>query len=277
MSHTRNIFASLSVFAVLLGTSSLASAQVMPPQPAGAPVGGVEFFLPTYVTPAGNCACWDSDGATNGGYNPETASAIFSACYYPQVGYNLYVVHRTVPNGPVCYAEFVCGQPTYTDGLGNTVQARAMVADGPDGGANTEVLYSEINTNCTNCAMSPLKGWIGYQGGPMTNVAPELLNIEYVQSYSQLGGNYDWANGTWSGTTGNPMNDGDGFRLPYCTGTFGTVSLPAFPPFDLTLLLVALLLPGRKLIPPLPQPPSMRIISRGRTFEGFSFLALGFF
>jgi hypothetical protein len=239
MSRSYAAFASLSVFALLLGTSSIAAAQVMPPQPSNAPVGGVEFFLPTYVTPAGNCACWDSDGATNGGYDPATASAIFSVCYYPQVDpggnpYNVYVTHHTVPTGSACGFEFVCGRPSYTDPLGNTVQARPMMVDGPESNPSTAVLYSEIQTNCTDCSMSPLKGWVGYQGGPMTGVAPQLLNMEYGQSYSQLGGIYNWSDGTWSGIAGNAMYDGNGYSLPYCTGSFDSISLPAFPPLNMT-------------------------------------------
>jgi hypothetical protein len=239
MSHTRNMFASLSVFTILLGASSIASAQVIPPQPIGAPSGGVEFFLPTYVTASGKCACWDSDGAVNGGYNPETASAIFGVCYENMVApdgtpYTLYMTGRTVPNAGSCYAEFVCGQPNYTDSNGVTQPARAMYSSGPDLDPNTEVIYSEIDTECTNCNLSPLKGWIGYQGSGMNGVAPELMNISFSSALveTQLGGFYDWSSGNWSGG-GNYLNNGSGYQLPYCVGTYTPQSYPAFPPLNM--------------------------------------------
>lgn len=239
MSRSYAAFASLSVFALLLGTSSIASAQVIPPQPAGAPAGGVEFFLPTYVTPSGTCACWDSDGATNGGYNPEIASAIFGVCYYNMVApdgtaYTLYVTGRTVPNAASCYAEFVCGQPNYTNSGGVTQPARAMFSSGPDLDPNTEVIYSEIDTECTNCNLSPLKGWVGYQGSGMNGVAPELMNISFSAAlvHTQLGGFYDWSSGNWTGG-GNYLNNGSGYQLPYCTGTYTAQSYPAFPPLNM--------------------------------------------
>ncbi len=240
MSRSYAAFASLSVFAILLGTSSIAAAQVIPPQPAGAPAGGVEFFLPTYVTPSGTCACWDSDGNVNGGYNPEIASAIFGVCYYNMVApdgtpYTLYVTNRTVPSGVgSCYAEFVCGQPNYTDSNGVTQPARKMFISGPDLDPATETIYSEIDTECTNCNLSPLKGWVGYQGSGMNGVAPELMNISYSAALveTQLGGFYDWSSGSWTGG-GNYLNNGSGYQLPYCVGSYTPQSLPNFPPLNM--------------------------------------------
>lgn len=237
MSRSYAAFASLSVFAFLLGTASIASAQVMPPQPAGAPVGGVVFFPPSWESSDGNCACYDSDSNINSGYAPDVASFTFSICYRAANGspnsVDTYVVSTSIPDQayPNCSVELVCGNPPNS----------SLVTTNDAG----EVLYSRLQTGCGNgnCNLSPQTGWIGYQG-PVPGINQNVTNVTYqnsadyddLRSLTQLGGYYDWSNGTWSSKSTYPWQaqyhgSPAGYRLPFCTGTFTPRNLPALPSF----------------------------------------------